>query len=111
MLQEIDLRNRDIRYTEGLLVVSVIEMLGESLLGVLMKGLKLEGKHAFTRERIDKMLLIYRDKLFHLDYLPESEKRLHEALSGKSGEMRTKTEDDVASLRKLEALTDRDPMR
>lgn len=109
-MQEVDFRNRDIRYAEGLLMVTVVEMLGESLLGVLMAGLKLEGKHGFTRERIDKLLLIYRDKLFHHGYLPDYEKRLNESLS-KSGEMRVKTEEDIAQLRRLEQLTDRDPMK
>lgn len=104
-----DLRERDTRYMEQLLHVSMMEMIGNSILAVLMAGLKLEGKHAFTREKVDKLLQIYRDKLFHTGYLPEYEKRLHEAMSGKSGDIRAKTAEDLEQLRKLDSLTDRDP--
>ena len=107
-----DLRNRDIRYTEVLLFTTVLELLGNSMLSVLMAGLRVEAKGpmGFTRERLDQLMLIYRDKLFHNGYLPDYEKRLNEVLSGKSGTMREKTQQDIENLRKVALLTDDDPL-
>lgn len=109
-MQEMDVRNRDIRYTEVLMIVAVLEMLGESLLEALMKGLRLEGKHGFKHEHLDKLLEIYREKLFHSGYLPDSEKRLNAAMNGKASQMRERTKQDIENLRRVGDLTDRDPI-
>lgn len=109
-MQEMDLRNRDIRYTEALLIVTVIEMLGQNILDALAAGLRLEGKHTFTTEKIGKLVEIYRDKLFHHGYLPDYERRLNEALHVKGGKMKERTKQDIENLNRVDRLTDADPM-
>ena len=112
LLEEMDLRERDIRYSEVMIGLTAFQLFAEDVRDLLMAGFALKSSEQprFSRERLEKLTSVYRDKLFHIGYLPEYERRLAEILHGKPAELREETERDISAASKVERMTDTEPL-
>lgn len=73
-MTEVHFRERDVRHAEAMMHVQSAFAMHEHLIGFIAAVLKVnypkEQTEALARE-IDRLATIYRDKLFHIGYLPD----------------------------------------
>jgi len=111
-MTEVHFRERDVRYAEAMLHVNAALAMHEHLVGFVAHVLRVpfpkEETDALGRE-VDRLAGIYRDKLFHIGYLPDYDKlrAADESLAGRS----SKAAFDLnAGAARVAAMRDDDPI-